>query len=89
MRRSTLVILWGVLLALLGVSLLFGSLGQRGLAVLIIFGVATLKAYLVAFFYMRLKWEPGYILAMILGGIGLMVILFFTLVPDIVSVYGG
>ncbi|MBI2082134.1 MAG: cytochrome C oxidase subunit IV family protein [Deltaproteobacteria bacterium] len=89
MKPRHLVGIWVLLLVLLGVSLLLANLGNVLLATTLIFGVAALKATLVALFYMRLKWEPGYIFAIIFTGLAVVLILFFTLVPDIIYVYGN
>lgn len=88
MTQKKLILIWFALLVMLGVSLALGRSGHRQLATILIFGVATLKAFLVGAFYMRLRWEPGYIVCILLGGIGLILILYFALVPDIVYVYG-
>ncbi len=85
MTRRFLVLIWLCLLALLGVSLLLGLLGNVILATALIFLIALFKAWLVALYYMRLKWEPRYIIGILLFGIGLMVLLYFALVPDILG----
>jgi len=86
--ESTLIAIWGMLLAMLGLSLALGYLGNVVLATVLIFLVATLKACLVANYYMGLKWEPKYILWILLTGVIFMIILFAALVPDIIYVYG-
>lgn len=82
------VILWVFLLALLGVSLVLGHMGNVFLATLLIFAVAILKAVLVAFYYMGLKWEPRYVMWILLIGVCFMIILGVSLIPDIVWHYG-
>lgn len=84
MTKRNLVTIWAILLVLLGLSLLLGSWGNTTLAAILIFMIAILKAFLVAAYYMRLKWEPRYILWILLGGIGCVLILYFTLIPDII-----
>ncbi|MBI1909462.1 MAG: cytochrome C oxidase subunit IV family protein [Deltaproteobacteria bacterium] len=88
MTEKFLVTIWAALLGLLGVSLVLGHLGNVFLATVLIFTIAIFKAWLVGAYYMRLKEEPRYILWILLGGVGLIVILYFTLVPDIIHVYG-
>ncbi len=88
MTPRRLIALWGLLLALLGVSLALGYLGNVVLSTVLIFSVAALKAFLVAAFYMRLKWEPGYVVAILLFGLSVILIFLFALVPDIVFVHG-
>lgn len=82
------VAIWGVLLALLFLSLGFGRVGHAGLAVTLIFGVAAVKAALVLAFYMHLKFEPRFVQLVLLFGLACVLILAFLLVPDIVYVYG-
>lgn len=88
MKEFSLVLLWAALLALLGISLWLANMTHVALATFLIFAVALLKAVLVAVYYMRLKWEPRYVLGILLVGIGFMLLLYFALVPDIVYVYG-
>ncbi len=84
-----LVVIWLILLLLLGVSIALGFTGNVTLATILIFSVAAIKAWLVGVYYMRLKWEPRYILVILFGGIALILVLYFTLIPDIIHVYGG
>ncbi len=79
-----LVGIWSVLLALLGLSLALGYWGNVVLATLLIFTIAILKAFLVGAYYMGLRWEPKYILWILLGGVICILILYFALVPDII-----
>lgn len=88
MKEGICILIWAALVILLALSMALGYAGNVRLATILIFAIATLKAFLVGAFYMRLKWEPGYILCVLLGAVGLMLILYFTLVPDIVYVYG-
>lgn len=86
--KTMYVRIWAVLLFLLGVSIALGYLSHPVLATSLIFGIAAIKAYIVGAYYMRLKWEPRYIVWVLLFAVGLIAILYFTLVPDIVYVYG-
>lgn len=82
------VAIWLWLMALLGASIGLGYLGHAVLATILIFGLAAVKAYLVAVYYMRLKFEPRYVAGILLTGVLVIVILYFGLVPDIVYQYG-
>ncbi|MBI4196741.1 MAG: hypothetical protein HY539_02860 [Deltaproteobacteria bacterium] len=84
MKPKTLVALWAVLLFLLSLSLLLGFWGNVVLSTILIFVIAVAKAFLVGAYYMRLKWEPWYILWILLGGVVCLLILYFALVPDII-----
>lgn len=89
MTRRSLVAIWVALLFFLGLSLAIAGLGNVALATSLIFSIALLKAGLVVAYYMRLKWEPRYILGILLSGVAVVAILYFTLIPDIVYQYGG
>ncbi len=89
MTKQSLINIWLGLLLLLGLSLLLGSWGHVVLATSLIFTIALLKAGLVVYYYMGLKWEPKYIALIILSGILCLILLYFALVPDIVYRYGG
>jgi hypothetical protein len=70
------VAIWGVLVAALLVSLLLGMLSLPV--------VTVVKAYLVAAYFMHLKFEPVYIVVILAAGLVCLYFLFFGLVPDIV-----
>ena len=89
MSERFLIAVWAGLLALLGVSLLLGSWGNVLMATTLIFIVAIIKASLVGAYYMRLKWEPRYILWILFAGVALIAIFYVALIPDIIHVYGG
>ena len=84
MTVSNIIKIWGVLIALLALSIALGELKDARLATILIFGVATVKAYFVLMYYMGLKWEPKFVSYILLSALALMVVLFFYLVPDIV-----
>ena len=88
MSERFLIAVWVALLAMLGVSVALGSWGNVLAATVLIFLIAVIKATLVAAYYMRLKWEPRYILWILFAGVGLMAVLYFALVPDIMHGYG-
>lgn len=88
MKESSLIKIWAALLIMLFVSIGFGYLENATVGTVLIFGIATIKAYLVAGYYMGLKREPRYIAGILASGLIFMVILFVYLVPDIVYVYG-
>ena len=88
MSERLLITVWVLLLAMLGVSVALGSWGNVLAATVLIFLIAVIKAALVGAYYMRLKWEPRYILWILVAGVGLMVVLYFSLVPDIMHGYG-
>lgn len=80
-------IYWIVVAALIA-SLFLAFLEHHLLAASLIFAVAIVKAALVAGYYMHLKFEPRYVMLVVVGGILCLFILFGGLLLDIVHVYG-
>ncbi len=87
-RQPNYIAIWVVLLAALFGSVGLAMLQQRRLAATLILILATLKAFLVIAYYMHLKWEPRFVVLVIVAGFLTLTILFFGLTPDIVHVYG-
>lgn len=87
-KTSFYVWIWAALVVMLSISLTLGLEGHTTLATGLIFGIATLKAWLVLVYYMGLSYEPRYIAAILITGLIFMGILFIALVPDMVYVYG-
>ncbi len=82
------VAVWAVLVALLVVGIVATTLGRRVLGAVLVFGVAALKALLVAVYFMHVGQEPRLVRIVLYGGLALVVIVILGLVPDIVYVYG-
>ena len=78
------VAIWGVLVTALLVSVLMGYMNLPVLTAVLIFSVAIFKAYLVIAYFMHLKLEPFFIVAILVTGLACLYCLFFGLVPDIV-----
>ena len=77
------VAIWGVLCALLGVSVLGPMVGVRFLTLITAFGIAIVKAYMVCRYFMHLSIEKKWV-AYILGFmLALMVIFFGGVAPDV------
>jgi len=83
-KHPNYVALWGILVAALLVSILLGEMKIPVLAVVLIFTVAVAKAYLVAAYYMHLRYEPLFVMLIMVAGLLCLYVLFFGLVPDIV-----
>jgi caa(3)-type oxidase subunit IV len=76
---------WIWLLALLGIGLAASLLpGGRGIAVVVIFATAVVKALLVALNFMHLRFETGLIYALALVPLVFAAILAVALFPDFV-----
>ena len=89
MSKSSLIKIWFALLAMLGISILLGEKVSPQLATILIFVIASVKAFLVMRYYMGLRHEPKYVTLAMLTALAFMVFLFFALTPDIIYVYGN
>jgi cytochrome c oxidase subunit 4 len=79
----TAVFVW--LLVLLGVGMAASLVpGTRGVAVVVIFAVAVIKALLVALNFMHLRFESGLIYAIALLPLVFAAVLLVALFPDFV-----
>ena len=78
------VTIWGVLISALLVSLFLGYMDLPVVAMVLIFTIAIVKAWLVIAYYMHLKYEPFFVVAIVATGLACLYFLFFGLVPDIV-----
>ena len=77
------IAIWGVLCALLGVSVLGPLIGVRLLTLISAFGIAIVKAYLVCRYFMHLNIEKKWV-AYILGFmLALMLVFFGGVSPDV------
>ena len=87
-RHPPYVKIWVALVILLIGSLGAASVGAKRTAVSLIFGLAAIKAFLVISYYMHLRFEPRWLRVLLPCVVGLIVVLFVALIPDIVHVYG-
>ena len=80
------LVVFGALAVFTAISFLVNAvLGQGSTAgLVIIMGVALVKALLVATFFMHLKWDWGKLFFMIIPCVILSVMLIVVLLPDIV-----
>jgi caa(3)-type oxidase subunit IV len=83
-KHPNYVALWGVLVAALIISLLMGEMQLPVVTVVLIFSVAVVKAYLVAAYYMHLRYEPRFVVVIAATGLVCLYVLFIGLVPDVV-----
>jgi caa(3)-type oxidase subunit IV len=75
--------IWGILVLLLVVSVVGPMIGLRWLTLLTAFGVALVKAYMVAKNFMHLDVEKPIVHWILLVALALMVLLYGALAPDI------
>jgi caa(3)-type oxidase subunit IV len=74
---------WAILVALLGVSVLGPMTGIRAVMLITAFGVALVKAYMVAKNFMHLDIEKPIVHWILLVALALMVLLYGALAPDV------
>jgi caa(3)-type oxidase subunit IV len=78
------VLIWGILVSALLVSLFLGYMDLPVVAAVLIFTIAIVKAWLVVAYYMHLKYEPFFVVAIVATGLACLYFLFIGLVPDVV-----
>lgn len=77
--------IWGILVFLLVVSVCGPMLGIKVVTLITAFGIAIVKAYLVAKNFMHLNIERRYVTYLLLTMVGFMLILFFGVSPDVMK----
>jgi len=75
--------IWGILVVLLVVSVTGPMLGIRWIMLITAFGVALVKAYMVAKNFMHLDIEKPIVHWILLVALALMVLLYGALAPDV------
>ena len=77
--------IWVILLALLVVSILGPFLGIKVVTLITAFGIAIVKAYLVAKNFMHLNLEPRYAVYLLLTVLVFMLLFFAGVAPDVMK----
>jgi caa(3)-type oxidase subunit IV len=84
--HSKYVVVWYWLLGLALASVLVSALPvSHTLIVVLVFGAATVKALLVALYYIHLRFEPRLVYALALVPLVLFGVLLLVLLPEIAS----
>lgn len=81
--------IWAILVALLVVSVTGPMLEIRIVTLLTAFGIAVVKAYLVAKHFMHLDIEKPIVVKLLVVCLGLMLLFFAALSPDIMKHFGA
>ena len=81
--ETNYVAIWGVLCALLGVSVLGPMVGVRLLTLMTAFGIAIVKAYMVCRYFMHLNIEKKWVVYILGFMLALMVVFFGGVAPDV------
>ena len=77
--------IWGILVVLLIVSILGPTVGILWVTLATAFGIAVVKALMVAAYFMHLNIEKAYIKSLLLILLGLMLVLFAGVAPDVMK----
>ncbi len=81
--------IWATLVVLLIISVLGPTLGIPALTLITAFGIAIVKALMVAAYFMHLNVEKKIIWYILLGCLTLMFLFFFVIAPDIMNHSGS
>jgi len=84
-HHTNYVKIWGILLVLLAISIAGPTLGIRWLTLMTAFGIAIVKAYLVARNFMHLNIEKRFVVYLLVGVLGLMGLFFIAVAPDVMK----
>jgi caa(3)-type oxidase subunit IV len=87
-HHTNYVKVWAILLVLLAVSLAGPELGIRSVTLLTAFGIAVVKAYIVAKYFMHLNIERRFVVQLLTVCLGLMVLFFLATAPDVMKHWG-
>jgi caa(3)-type oxidase subunit IV len=77
--------IWAVLVIFLVMSILGPELGHPTLTLITAFGIAVVKAFLVAKHFMHLNVEKRYVVYLLVGCLGLMAIFYAGTAPDVMK----
>ena len=78
-----------ILLVLLIVSIIGPELGIRSVTLITAFGIAIVKAVMVASYFMHLNVEKRYIWYMLIGMLALVAVFFYGVAPDVMKSQGS
>jgi len=85
---SFYVKIWAILLVLLVVSVLGPELGIQWVTLLTAFGIAIVKAYLVAVNFMHINLTPRYVIYAVTTALVFMLLFFAGTAPDVMKSSG-
>ncbi len=84
-HETNYIKIWAILLCLLVVSILGPFLGIKMVTLLTAFGIAFVKAYLVAKNFMHLNVEPRYAVYLLTTMLVFMLLFFAGVAPDVMK----
>jgi caa(3)-type oxidase subunit IV len=80
--------IWAILLVLLVISVLGPELGIRSVTLFTAFGIAVIKAYMVAKNFMHVNIEPKFVTYLLFTGLLFMLLFFAGSAPDVMKAEG-
>jgi caa(3)-type oxidase subunit IV len=80
--------IWAILVVLLVVSVLGPELGIRSVTLFTAFGIAIIKAYMVAKNFMHVSVEPRFVTYLLMTGVLFVVLFFAGTAPDVMNAEG-
>ena len=84
-HHTSYVKIWGVLLVLLVVSVTGPMLGIRVVTLITAFGIALVKAYIVARYFMHVNLEKRWVAYMLVAMVALMALFVGGVSPDVMK----
>ncbi len=84
-HETNYVKIWGILLVLLAVSIAGPTLEIKAVTLITAFGIALVKAYLVAKYFMHLNVEPRYAVYLLTTVLVFMLLFFAGTAPDVMK----
>jgi caa(3)-type oxidase subunit IV len=77
--------IWAILVVLLGISLIGPMAGMMWLTLVTAFGIAVVKALMVAAYFMHLNIEKTYVKYLLFTLLALMLVFFAGVAPDVMK----
>jgi caa(3)-type oxidase subunit IV len=87
-ETSFYVKIWAILLILLFVSILGPELGMKWVTLFTAFGIAIVKAYMVAVNFMHINLTPRFVIYLVLTSLVFMLLFFSGTAPDVMKASG-
>mgnify|MGYP001589561074 FL=1 len=81
--------IWGILLVLFVISVLGPEFGHRTVTLVTAFGIAIVKAYMVAVNFMHIRYEKKYIAYMMFGMLGAIFLFYIAVATDVEKTSGN
>ncbi len=87
-HHTNYVKVWAVLMVLFVISVTGPMIGIRSITLITAFGIAVVKAYLVAKYFMHLDVERKFVVYLLVVCLGLLLVFFAAVSPDVMKHFG-